>query len=96
MTSSMSRWSCLVRCGGTRVAAALLTGLLFVAGCGDGDSKANRADAGSADDAAGGPDCYENPTTHLEIINACTDAEKVVRDPVLPLLEPDGTLPPLP
>lgn len=43
-----------------------------------------------------GPDCFSKPTTHVEIINACTDAEKVDKIVNLPLLEPDGTLPPLP
>jgi hypothetical protein len=41
-------------------------------------------------------DCYLNPTTHLEIINACTDAVKITKNPTLPLLYPDGGLPPLP
>ena len=45
---------------------------------------------------AGAPDCYPNPTTYIEIINACTDAEKVVKNPVLPLIGADGKLPPLP
>jgi hypothetical protein len=45
----------------------------------------------------GGPtDCIVNPTTHEEIINACTDAVKITKTPVLPLLYPDGGLPPLP
>jgi hypothetical protein len=44
----------------------------------------------------GAPDCYMNPMTYLEIINACTNADKVDVSPVLPLLEPDGGLPPLP
>jgi hypothetical protein len=44
----------------------------------------------------GAPDCYTNPMTHLEIINACTDAQKIDAMPVLPLLEMDGGLPPLP
>ena len=35
-------------------------------------------------------------TTHDEIINACTTAQKIYKDPNLPLLNPDGTLPPLP
>jgi hypothetical protein len=39
-------------------------------------------------------DCYTNPTTHFEIINACTNAVKVVKNPTLPLLYPDGGLPP--
>ena len=41
-------------------------------------------------------DCYLNPATHLEIINACTDAVKISKNPTLPLLNPDGGLPPLP
>ena len=37
-----------------------------------------------------------NPTTHFEIINACTDAVKITKNPTLPLLFSDGGLPPLP
>lgn len=45
----------------------------------------------------GGPtDCVMNPKTHEEIINACTDAVKITKNPTLPLLYPDGGLPPLP
>jgi hypothetical protein len=61
-----------------------------------------RAAAGAGGSAAagrggsGGGSGVESPTTHLELINACTDAEKVDVDPDLPLLLPDGKLPPLP
>ncbi len=41
-------------------------------------------------------DCFLNPTAYLEIINACTDAEKVLKNPLLPLIGSDGKLPPLP
>ena len=41
-------------------------------------------------------DCVMNPTTHLEIINACTDAVRIAKNPTLPLLLSDGGLPPLP
>jgi hypothetical protein len=41
-------------------------------------------------------DCYLNPTTHLEIINACTTAVKIVKNPALAKVSPDGGLPPLP
>ena len=41
-------------------------------------------------------DCFTNPTTHFEIINACTDAVKLTKNPTLPLLAADGGLPPLP
>ena len=54
---------------------------------------AGTAGTGSGD---GGPDCFTNPTTHYEIINACTTAEYVDKHPDLPLLLPDGGLPPLP
>ena len=51
-------------------------------------------DGGGAD---GGPsDCFTSPKTHFEIINACTDAVKLAKNPTLPLLYPDGGLPPLP
>lgn len=39
-------------------------------------------------------DCYTNPKTHFEIINACTNALKVAKNPTLPRLYPDGGLPP--
>lgn len=39
------------------------------------------------------PDCFEAPTTHYELINACTDATRVRREPNLRLLNADGSLP---
>ncbi len=46
--------------------------------------------------ADGGPkDCFDDPKTHFEIINACTSATKITKNPVLPKLLPDGGLPPL-
>jgi hypothetical protein len=57
-----------------------------------GTGGAGKGDAGTG----GAPDCYPNPMTYLEIINACTTAQQVDVSPVLPLLEPDGGLPPLP
>lgn len=53
-------------------------------------------DARVVEDAGVPSDCFMNPTTHLEIINACTTADKVDKMPVLPLLNPDGTLPAVP
>ncbi len=41
-------------------------------------------------------DCFMNPKTHFEIINACTDAVKITKNPTLPLQYPDGGLPPTP
>lgn len=58
-------------------------------------------DAGPGTDGStgvdgGSSDCVQNPHTHDEIINACTDAVKITKNPTLPLLLPDGGLPPLP
>jgi hypothetical protein len=80
------------RAGAAAVAAAL--GALL--GACDSAPAAGPADAGI--DAATTPDaaCFESPTTHREIINACTDAQKVFKDPVMPLLGADRTLPALP
>jgi hypothetical protein len=39
-------------------------------------------------------DCFMNPMTHFEIINACTDSVKITKNPTLPLLLADGGLPP--
>lgn len=52
-------------------------------------------DGGPLPDGAPG-DCVQNPKTHEEIINGCTDAVKITKNPHLPLLAPDGGLPPLP
>jgi hypothetical protein len=53
------------------------------------------SDSGTLPDGAPS-DCFTNPKTHFEIINACTDAVKITKNPTLPLLYPDGGLPPLP
>jgi hypothetical protein len=54
-------------------------------------------DAGEIFDDAGGPGCFTNPTTYLEIINACTDAQAVDKvDDLSPMNLPDGGLQPLP
>jgi len=50
---------------------------------------------GSDGGDAGPTDCVMNPKTHAEIINACTNATKITKNPVLPKLLPDGGLPPL-
>lgn len=83
----------------------ILAGLaaLALAACGDdvatqrdGAVDAPAGDAGIVDADTTDASCFMNPQTHVEIINACTTAEKIDRQPVLPLLNPDGTLPPLP
>jgi hypothetical protein len=40
--------------------------------------------------------CYLDPQTNLQIINGCTDAGFIDKQPALPLLLPDGGLPDLP
>ena len=52
-------------------------------------------DGGTLPDGAP-TDCVRNPKTHEEIINGCTDAVRIAKNPALPLLLPDGGLPPLP
>jgi hypothetical protein len=59
------------------------------------DAGPSPTDAGASGDA-GAADCYPTPKSYVELINACTDAEKVVKNPSLPLLGADGGLPPLP
>ena len=41
-------------------------------------------------------DCFKNPKTHYEIINACTTATKIDKKVNLPLLLSDGGRPPIP
>jgi hypothetical protein len=82
---------------------AILTvvALAFVIACGEDPKQfhdaAVKMDAG-VDTGGGGPDasCFENPTTHYEIINACTTAQKVYKNSHPALIGSDGTLPPLP
>ena len=90
--------------------AGALAASLALAACDDSSAvKETLPDAGpsTAPDATatpdggpgadGGPtDCFTNPQSHEEIINACTDAVKIAKNPTLPLLYPDGGLPPLP
>ena len=72
--------------------------LLFVVACGDDDGGSNDNGGtihagGDTPDGGDEVDCFENPTTHNEIINGCTDAESADKDPDLPLLNDDGTVP---
>lgn len=53
-------------------------------------------DAGTQPDGAPA-DCYATPDdSHFQIINACTDADKITRNPTLAKLNSDGGLPDLP
>jgi hypothetical protein len=53
-------------------------------------------DGGQVGNDGGPSDCVMNPKTHEEIINGCTNAVKITKNPTLPLLLADGGLPPLP
>lgn len=75
--------------------------IAMLAACGDDamtDVDARNVDA--AVDAGGGADasCFANPNpnSHVEIINACTEAEKIYKNPILPLTLPDGGVAPIP
>lgn len=74
--------------------------LAFAPACGDDGNTGVKKDGGTipVDAAPIGPDadCFTNPTTHEEIINACTTSQKIVKHPVLTLVGSDGSLPPLP
>ena len=55
---------------------------------------ADTAHPGDGGDGGAPSDCVLNPQTHLEIINACTNAVRITKNPVLAKLLPDGGLPP--
>ena len=72
--------------------------VLFAAACGD-DPKQTPIDAPPPDMAPTQPTCFMGtPMTHDQIINACVDQSVTVihKMPMLPLLNSDGSLPPLP
>jgi hypothetical protein len=96
--------------GSVIVVASALAGLVVSVqmGCDNGsgvvegapttDAGTGTVDTGSQTPVDSGPgtkDCFDNPKTHEEIINACTDAAKIEKHPVLPRLGPNGELPPL-
>lgn len=57
-----------------------------------GDAGPVKFDAG-VDDAGQPKDCFDDPKTHFEIINACTNADKVVRTPKSSKILADGGVP---
>jgi hypothetical protein len=79
------------------MACALAGSLASLAACGGDGGGKDQPDAGV--DGPVTPRCFEGtPTTHAQLMNACVtaDVEKIDKRPALPLLNPDGTLPPLP
>jgi len=93
-----------------RLLTNLFISLTFVAACGDSGNNAPKdAGLGSGAHDGGTPDasCFTtaaidcaNPAVsadqcNTEIINACTTAQKIFNTSNPPLLNADGTLPPL-
>ncbi len=83
----------------------LVASLLFVVACSNNKPPAQQQDAGMTDAPAptDGPNpnmvdasCFTNPTTNIEILNACTNATVIYKNSHPPLTLPDGGLPPLP
>ena len=75
--------------------SVMLAAAATLAACGNG-AKGGGGDMG-ADMAQ--PACVQNPTTGVELLNACTTAQSgdPAKDaPYFPSLAPGGTLPPLP
>jgi len=81
-------------------AICCLAGLVACGDDGGSIVDAPKAPRDAALDAPGTPDadCFTNPdpNSHVQIINACTTAQKIYKDSNPPLLNPNGTLPPLP
>lgn len=77
---------------------------LFVASCSSSNNTktpdaAVIREVDAAVDAPAAPDCFTGtPTTHDQLINACPAAgvTRIVKHPDLPLMNSDGSLPPLP
>jgi hypothetical protein len=64
-------------------------------GAGPGSSSVSSGGQGGA--GGGGPDCFTGkPVQQADFLNACTKADCVPFTTPLPLLKPDGSLPPLP
>jgi hypothetical protein len=71
--------------------------LAFMIGCGDDGGTVTPKDGAVDAPEPDAPECFKGtPTTHEEIINACTTAEKIYKNTKPPKLNPDGSLPPLP
>jgi hypothetical protein len=77
----------------------MLTSVALLAGCGGNKETSHTPDMAHA---AGPPDlgCYANPQTSTQILNSCPPSgvtvDKIDKHPTLPLLNADGTRPPLP
>ena len=76
----------------TLVFGLLVTLATAVMACGSDEPEKNpnfmtgSGGAGGGGSGGGTYDCVMEPTTHLEIINACTDAVRIEKHPELPPL----------
>ncbi len=76
--------------------------MAFGTGCGDDGAQVPVHDASPVVDSSidapplAAPCFSGTPTTHEQIINACTNAQEIFKDKRPPLLNPDGSLPSLP
>jgi hypothetical protein len=78
----------------TLLTISILVPVLAATACGSDDTQKNpsfNAGAGGSSGGSGGSgqtpyDCVLEPTTHLEIINACTDAVRIEKHPDLPAI----------
>jgi hypothetical protein len=73
-----------------KIIKLMLLGALVASGCGD-DGGGQAIDARQINETG-------TPTTHDELINACPAANvtRIMKTSTLPLLNADGSLPPLP
>lgn len=67
--------------------------LLLASACGGTNGNNSTSDGGPDASVA---DCVSNPVSNTDLLNACTDAGFLDKVVVLPLLQADGGLPPLP
>jgi len=85
----------------TLIALSLAAGLALVA-CDNNNNNNQDMAGGGADMVMNGnpdmaePECYDNPMTHVQIINGCTTAQSVDKMPFFPAKAPGGVLPSLP
>jgi len=74
---------------------ALTLTLLLVAACSNSNNS-NHPDLATAENPDLAPACSNDPMTHLELLNACSNADSVDKMPFYPTLAENGQLPPLP
>ncbi len=82
-----------------RLISILAVVLTTACGGGSKDTPGDAAPVADTPPDTSNLDCFPNPQTHNEIINACTSAQRIKIEDLRgapPLLHTDGTLPSLP